>query len=1454
MIAAASNGDLTWSQVFRYMESHVVQVDPHVVMTNYASSPKGLLERWNNQKKVDDSSQPSPRLTNGIVKKKPTKSKQTRESKDSQDDSVDEYVDHYYFNDAPFPPFSRPTKELRTELQTPVISNNNNNNKSWLLRQCIRTMVPLQIVAAILQLDPDCLCRVDTSSPYQLLPLHMACRLPVNDYSTQLLELLVQLDPSTLLVGDVYGRTPLHYLCWYHASHRTPRHVQLFCTKLSQTTITTSLLESHSKRNTQRVWSPQTTTSTSSTSTSSSLLFDIHQYPLPETPKPNAKIPNCAAFVHDSCYGCLPLHYAVMEGASYQVLQVLLQAYPASKHVADRLGRTPAHWYLGAGYLTLLPNNKNNQQQQPTHTTDLPLYHVSGEDGNPHARPWYEQTLDTNIVQLLLSSRVARTTCHLGRTPLHWAANFWAHQYYHCHDSEPQTAITIKDTIGLPVSAVKTILDHHIGQLTMKDTTGQTPLLVLLDTTLQLQQRRPCPTALRVPLSTISLLLSGMVSGTATTTAPVSETNPPSRTETGAATDSDMATDSHSTTTTTTVTTTSASRKVASIEDSRGRLPLHVALEVAAPCSIVQCLVEAHPASLLHTTCDDTTNTNSNDDEEEEEECPIQRLPLHCAFCRPDMAPFISQATIRVLLQSYTVSRKFHVDGRLALKMEDATSGFYPLHWAAKHNAQLSVLQAMVEAYPQAALLQHEGNLPLHYLICSKDRPDGPTLLEVALCTDKKRYTDFDWGDIREKMLVLLRPLLSSSSRLGRRNQDDASHKALKAMGSRSLGGMLPLHIAVLFAAASYHTLLRLLEAYPEAALRFTNYEPSYSCLDLHDIAKTKLYQNQVEEWKRVRELLFSFAPTLESHRHRQELLDRCVQIVVDEVREVGSYHLDQAWTECGEQDLVLSHTLSGMDAPKMINDLKQHSRSTACDDQGSMSTATTSPSKQRGTYPQDILSTTARKTSALLFGTVSSGENLETFDDSTGSKSKSKTSTRYDDDDMGLDYAISDTEYDDDESESYFSEVHDDEGAYSSDSCSDENVEVAYDEDEQTIKTGTFSSVGMEPTFSSDGALLTQTQTTSTNGTLDHIFLEAKRKAEEEEKKDDGVRSRARPSLSRDSMLDVKPTASGAVASVPSGSTSKHDSKLSFAPRPAWFSEVGLRLWAFFSFYRDSRNPNDNYSKQVRDIFDLIEFCLVQKLVSLPVPACAAAYFPNSARKHLKRLTFKETANPKCRELIHRNYYFLGRFDFDIGQDVLSYRSADGTSLILKAHEWVYVTEEDTEAGLSPGVSEAGIWSSGEVPAEVGLTFKSFRRPVRLHLTKRRDIYENEISSRVLADLPVENAFESVDGILPLSYHFNANNLVSKEDRTYQKEIEDERFRTIKVLNGNCAELDNEVPISDYPYAVVYPDIWSDSLRDIYGRSGLNQDGIRSVCKDTGSALQRLHKKGMCHLMLCIS
>jgi ankyrin repeat protein len=1353
MVDAAANGDLKYSKVIAYIESQCVEEE--VVsdddgedddMTNYGDDSSSAWPTPKNSNRRFDGGSRNPGAASAAAPGKAKKPKMK----------------------------TVPNEELRKELWY-------DSQGHSLLRKAVLKSAPHRLLAKLCELCPEAAHVEDSKGR---LVLHHACRLPVNEQTEAILLLLLQTHVLGVIHRDSGGRTPLHYLFWYHAAQRSVEIVTAFCGRIRKTKF-------YALRQPQESGSKVGSTSLP---------------PLPEIPTPNAShsVPNTAAIIPDSQHGCLPIHYAVMEGASVDALTVLLQAYPLSKHVVDRYGQTPLHWYLGGHYFC-----------QSTH--------VSGCERDPNARPWYSSPIDANVVRLLSSSRVARTGDNQGRTPLHWAACYWAHAYHYqaLSDEEDPT------DFPLTVSTTKLIVDHHIGALGQKDHRQQTPLMVLFQTTFTLQSgyKGPLlPPRFAPTLPCVQLLLEGTLAADK----PVADENRQSQPKNKA------------------VELSRGKRRgcVTTLEDASGDLPLHAAVSTAAPLEIVEAILSGHDGALLH----------SNDS---------SRVPLHCAFGAAHSAQLQHNDVVSLLL-SKTPGL---LDGRLALKMEDST-GQYPIHLACQNNASIDILQLLVKAYPKTALLQNQnGCLPVHTVVSShvlvsalslgkaaservrgedEDAPDDACVNEmrqerqrlfVAQARQKKLH---DIQETREKILTLIEPIL-------------LSEKANTHLTLADEGGYLPLHFVVLFG-AEYETLYRVLRACPVAALQLTN--DGKSVLDLHE---QRLFQ---KDWKEVRQLLFSYAPTLESHRHRVELLKQCVEIIVQEVGATSNHGADQSsfhWnaeqrlkeTEKSLEEnpeLQLTQTLStNIDVVKSSLSLSQQSMTyhhmvkavSQVSRVKSINAAAAELSVKGKFTPR------RRKGNQPSRGPKSFELSASLSDNAPVSSSpRAQAQSKYDEGDTKLNYILSDTEYDDDDS--YFSDDDDEEEEYLSDEDHTESECDTTNRDSVTngAPTHTFSS-DFEASKSHDFHPM------SSHSTLEEIFMSAKLKAmksDNEEKKEE-FETRSREG---NASLGIDTTTSSRSLMAPA--CDSDDSMLAFAVRPEWFSEVGLRLWSFFALYRDKNNPNDNYSSQVTSIFNEIEYDCVETLVMLPLPSCARVYFPDTPTKDLKRLIFREAANPKCREFMHRMCFFIGTYEFqsDDGSDIAVYQSEDGSSVVIKAHEWLFTTEESTDAVI-PGVSEATIWKTGEVPAEVGLAFRSVRRSVRMHFTTRKDVYDSEVQSRVQAGVPVESrGFEAVKSMLPLLNHYNANDSSRRENRIYLSDVQDGRFSTLQLCRGNCVGVRDTISLADYPFALVYPDTSAESLDSLYSNLGIaGSPRLQTLCKEMGNALSELHQSGECSIFV---
>lgn len=726
--------------------------------------------------------------------------------------------------ESPLPPYSSPSTELEAEL----FDQQGPKKDETPLKIAIKN-APASVVAALCHLGQEAAKLADSRDR---LPIHWACRRSPDDEDTEkVIRILVQAAPETLLQRDEGGRTPLHWLFWYHAPSRSASLVKFLCQELPVELF-------------HEIKQPR----------------DSHneKYPLPEIPIPDGRgIPPNASVIPDSRHGAIPLHYAVMQGATKEAMKMLISEYPNSTTYTDRKGRTALAWYLGAGHL--MDNNKR---------------HVCGEANDPNATPWWHMKLSPVVIQVLVSSKVARIIDDMGRTPLHWACHFYA-----------RSSLALESS-SITAKAIQIVVDNNIEAVITQDADGRTPLHVLFRIVAEHQEQEHQrlvanrtfrddidlvgggPAAFKPSKQLIELLLKspdadGQDQGF--------------RFDTGRDEKKPSA--------------------ASYVEDVNGLLPLHIALRVATEPEIVKILIQSNPTGLIHASEDEL------------------QTPLIHAFNSEYTAPLQPRETFDLLMAAYVTSRHgTFIDGRVSLKMED-TTGSYPLHYACRFQASTEILRSFIEKFPHCSVhLNAEGDLPVHCLLSEDglfETPQsgvqrGATLARNMLGLQTEKETSWRkqvQDTYREKMKILIEPLRTK--------------QYLKIASSAH--GMTPLHIAVAFRAVPYTSLYRMADTYPQAAAALTTVKGhELSCLDLHEMTKEEV--EDTDEWSAVRELLFAFNPMLDNHRRNEELLDACVQLVKNEIAGKGSYHLQQLHGNnmTDYASLELKDTLSSLNVPEI--------------------------------------------------------------------------------------------------------------------------------------------------------------------------------------------------------------------------------------------------------------------------------------------------------------------------------------------------------------------------------------------------------------------------------------------------------------------------------------------------------------------------------------------------------
>ena len=1195
------------------------------------------------------------------------------------------------------PPFASPLPNLTAaspDLERELLSAQGPKQDETPLR--IATLCkscPSQVLAALCHLCPEAARLPDGKSR---IPLHWACRRPTTDKdSEQALITLVKAYPSGLIHRDDGGRTPLHYLFWYHANTRSVKLVQHFLQEIPLTCFV-GLLQINTLNN------------------------DPLLPPLPTIPrvvKNCVDTPATAAIIYDAKHGALPIHYAVMEGASKEVIKILLQNYPTSKALVDRHGRTALAWYFGAG------------EGQ----------HISGESPDPGAIPLYDTTISSNVVNLLLASKVARMVDDTGRTPLHWACSLSAKHYYMGQREQERESTCIS------IRTIQMLMDHFADALLQRDIHGKTPLHLLFDVVAD-QQEIEWQRLLRNQLVRPDIdLRHGQA-------IPVYE--PPSALVELLLVCPDS--DAH--------------RSAATVEDKYGRLPLHAALATGTSAEVIKIIIQSHPTALVHTT-DLTLQT-----------------PLHAALAVPFTAPLQTEETILLLLQAYVTSRHgTFVNGKLALKLDDA-NGMYPLHYACQNQACLNVLSLLANRYPRACKFQNGvGDLPVHCLLAqasffgSTEYTIGASLA-TPMGWMSQVEESFRVGTLQitqEKLQVVLELL--------------AADEASLALGSFA-HGMLPLHIAIAFDALPLAAIYTMVETYPKAILTYTTAPGhSYSPLDLHDMRRP--VAKDENRWNQLCELLFAYGPTIETHRHKDELLEQCAQLIREEVTGNDSPHI-KAWIELQEADkyppLDLTETLSSIEAPEIDAGCKPKSKAPRSAPKVSSAAKKIKKKKKPG------LKSPVKERKQSIYD-----------DDGGGCYVMSAVNSDDDDDDDEFtDGAYSDEEYDSEDESQYDIDTFDD----GSRTC-----------DDHTNRKGRSHLFEVDDS-SDDNTLQTGSRTFDDETTLGKTF----------DSKDVNDNT-----IGEENNLSASPS-----SNILSGKTEDH------LERP-FMSPVAMRLFTYFMLYRNPFSVQDNYSRQVDIIFDALDFTTAKKLLALDIDSFGRHFV---RREH--GATLGDAANNCCRAVTHKAFHFIGRYEFP-EDGLLLHKSGDNQTVLIRAVDHVAtVVEVSEEPKETPGGIEAVIWETGNHPEEAPVykwtTFSVTSRKVYFKFMKSRQAYEREVVSRQIMGVAVEEGTQSsVKTISPLIDHYNSLGQERKSDLRYKRDVEDERFNTLQlaVTAGIGQHKDQTLILRDYPFALVLPFRDGGSLFDHFLNHGeMSMAEIREVGAHIGHALTGLHEKGLVH------
>jgi ankyrin repeat protein len=769
------------------------------------------------------------------------------------------------------------------------------------------------VIAALCHLFPDGSKVADTSGA---LPLHIAAGHPSVVSSkkkksaeaeiSKTIGILVEANPSALVSRDGHGKTPLHCLLDHHADTRNLATVQLL-SRIVDEKVWKFEVEAKAEEENEKVLMP---------------IPSIIRKKLPKevNSKVNFFTPASALVIPDSLVGAIPLHYAVKNGISKDIVAFLIKAYPSSVCHIDCNAHTPLHWIFGA--------HKDNKK--------VPAHHV------------YRSA---SVISMLLQRDLTQTynvatmkdmneNGEPHRTPLHYAVGLLAKNII---DPIPSKGEISSSCITL--KSLQALIDADSKALITRDSLGQTPLHVLFRTVFEMHEAdykkalqiaktgEKCallkePKAFSPPKVLLSLLIEGT---------PQESINP------------------------------------ATIQDIRGMLPLHCAVLAVSSPTVLGALIDHNPRSLTHLSSTSSSEFISkyydllpSEDAFYVNSFEGSRTPLHMAYANPFFINSYTDAMIQKLLfydSAVSNTRKsdndsrIKIDASIALKMQDS-HGDTPLHLAAKNNANIERLSNLLQRDHLASMtLNEDGDLPLHLLL---DEHFLFVNIELALAhsgslgasnsLEKLNNTEFrdKVRDLAKKQTVAIRmakfqlsgAIFAPSNGWSTNEEESNEKNQIELMKKMNLLGMplvnnegclraacskhglLPIHILVAFHAVPYQVISSMIRKAPNS-VNHTSHLDGYTALDIHLFRRSvpgEIKKYEVDAWKAIRQLLFSHglfpleniadlnSGGIQISRNDRDFIADCEQQIL---AEITSQH-DKAYHIRGNHPIEPSHLLFG--------------------------------------------------------------------------------------------------------------------------------------------------------------------------------------------------------------------------------------------------------------------------------------------------------------------------------------------------------------------------------------------------------------------------------------------------------------------------------------------------------------------------------------------------------------
>jgi hypothetical protein len=287
------------------------------------------------------------------------------------------------------------------------------------------------------------------------------------------------------------------------------------------------------------------------------------------------------------------------------------------------------------------------------------------------------------------------------------------------------------------------------------------------------------------------------------------------------------------------------------------------------------------------------------------------------------------------------------------------------------------------------------------------------------------------------------------------------------------------------------------------------------------------------------------------------------------------------------------------------------------------------------------------------------------------------------------------------------------------------------------------------------------------------------------------------------------------------------------------FLSDTCSRVWAFLTIFVNLNDESDNYSSSVERIIDNLSHEQLGRLSEMTIPSDTLTS-KGSSRWDKDQFTIQNYANVYCKKVIFHKYCcFAGMYDFSpkSTSSIVLHRNKNNDSIMIHATKLEFrLKKSKDEASRSSWMFDP----TTELKNRSDYEIEAF--PVVFKFMKKRLDFEREIKWR--KEL---NVVGTSSHVLQILTTFEPDYIDGELDDKYAVDRMHQRFKELPLRQG-ATDRTEFIDITQYPFALVFPNAIGGSLHDTLTQDNLILADIKKAASQMGDALMEFHENGLIH------